>query len=76
MLQVTKIFTDNLQNMQESTDKVDIDAHVKDIKENMKWMTKYYQPMRQWFEGQTGAGDRRKIWDKFSNNNSSNTTSK
>jgi len=40
-------------------DVVDIDEHVVDIKDNIQWMAKYYQPMREWFESKTSENYRK-----------------
>ncbi|ODM94551.1 Aminopeptidase N [Orchesella cincta] len=59
LLEVQKIYSENLPQILMEKDVVDIDEHVTDIKDNIQWMAKYYQPMREWFDSQTRE-DKRK----------------
>ncbi|CAL8095694.1 unnamed protein product [Orchesella dallaii] len=61
LVEVQKIYSENLQQIILEDDVVDIDEHIVDIKDNIQWMAKYYQPIREWFESQTREQSHRKV---------------
>lgn len=49
-----KIYSENLplMDMANQKDVIEIEDHASEIKENIAWMAKTYQPMKEWFESQ------------------------